>query len=61
MIYELNNTYYIKQGNKYFIADVILKRRTIVVMPTNEYVEELENATEFTYKELKNKLLMKAL
>ena len=59
MIYELDNVYYIKQGNKYFIADVILKKRTIVVTPTSEYVEELENATEYTYKELKEKLLKK--
>lgn len=53
MLYELNNQIYIKQGNKYFLADVIVKPRTIVVQPTNEYVEELEGATEITYKELK--------
>lgn len=57
MLYELNNEIYIKQGDKYFLADVIVKRRTIVVMPTNEYVEELEGATEITYQELKKRLL----
>jgi hypothetical protein len=57
MLYELDNRIYIKQGNKYFLADVIVKRRTIVVMPTNEYVEELEGATEITFKELKKKII----
>lgn len=61
MLYELNNQIYIKQGDKYFIADVIIKRNTIVVNPTNEYVDTLEGATEITYKELKKRYLTKTL
>lgn len=57
MLYELDNQIYMKQGDKYFLADVIIKRNTIVVNPTSEYVDSLEGATEITYKELKNKLL----
>ena len=46
-IYEVNNTYYIKQSNLYFICDVTIKNRNIVVRAISEYIEELP----ITYKE----------
>ena len=61
MLYELNNQIYIKEGDKYFLAEVIVKKNTIVVNPTNEYVDSLEGATEITYKELKKRYLTKTL
>jgi hypothetical protein len=53
MLYELNGDIYIKQGDKYFLADVLPKPTTIVVMPTNEYKDVLEGAKEITFQELK--------
>lgn len=55
MIFEKNNQYYIKQGSLFYLADIILKKHTVVVMPASEYVAELEDVTEITYKELKEK------
>ncbi len=55
MIYQMNNQYYIKQGNLYYVADIVIKSHTIVVMPISEYVTELEGAIEISYQELKNK------
>lgn len=53
MIYEKSGVYYIKQGNLYFVADIIIKKHTVVVMPTSEYITNLDNATEISYQELK--------
>ena len=57
MIYELNNVYYMKINNLYYVADITIKKNTIVIAPTEEYVTELEGATEYTYQELKRKIL----
>lgn len=53
MIYQSNNNYYIKQGNLYYLADIVIKKHTVVVMPTSEYITNLDNATEISYQELK--------
>lgn len=59
IIYELDNVYYLKENDLYYVAEITIKKHTIVVTPTSEYVEELEGATEYTYKELKRKLIGK--
>ena len=57
-IYQVNNTYYIKQSNLYFICDVMIKDHTIVVTPTSQFIEELPiTYKKYTYQELKDKLL----
>jgi hypothetical protein len=56
MIYQKNNEYYIKQEDKFFLADVTIKPHTIVIIPSSEYVKELEDAKEITYQELKRRL-----
>lgn len=61
MIYELNNVYYMKINNLYYVAEITIKKHTIVVSPTEEYVTKLEGATEYTYQELKRKLIPRAL
>lgn len=57
MLYELNNDIYIKQEGKYFLADITKKRNTIVINPSNEYVEELEGAKEVNFYDVKKKVL----
>ena len=57
MIYEKNNEYYIKKDNVYYLVDIVLKKHTIVVMPTSEYVSELLDATEYSFQKLKNKFI----
>lgn len=57
MIYEKNNTYYIKKGSSFYIVDILVKEHTIVIMPTSKYVTILENAKKYTYNELKNKFI----
>lgn len=61
MIYELNNVYYMKINNLYYVAEITIKKHTIVVSPTEEYVTELEGATEYTYAELKRKFIPRPL
>lgn len=62
MIYEKDNIYYLKKGNAYEIANVtikynrIKKRNVIVVTGSGEYINNLENAIEYTFKELQDKL-----
>lgn len=56
MLYELNNQIFIKQGDKFFLADVTIKRNTIVISPSNEYVEELEGAKEVSFYDVKKKI-----
>lgn len=53
MIYKLNNQYYIKQGNLYYLADISHKKHTVVVTASDVYVEKLEGAKEISYNELK--------
>jgi hypothetical protein len=57
MLYELNNQIYIKQGDKYFLADITKKRNTIVINPSSEYVDVLEDAKEVSFYEVKKKVL----
>lgn len=56
MLYELNNQIYIKQGDKYFLADITKKRNTIVINPSNEYVDTLEGAKEVSFYDVKKKI-----
>ena len=53
MIYQANDTFYIKQGNLYYLANIEAKNHTVIVSSNDEYVTSLENAKEITYKELK--------
>lgn len=55
MIYEQNNIYYIKRGNLFYVVDVLVKEHTIVIMPTSNYVNPLDNATEYSFIKLKRK------
>lgn len=57
MLYELNNQIFIKQGDKFFLADVTIKRNTIVISPSSEYVDTLEGAKEVSFYEVKKKVL----
>lgn len=65
MIYEKDNVYYLKKGNGYEIANIsirynrIKKRNVMVVTGNGEYVDELENAKEYNFKELQEKLTEK--
>lgn len=56
-IYEKNNQYYIKRGNLYFLSDIVVKKHTILINQTSEYVTSLEGATELDYKEVKNRFI----
>lgn len=58
MIYKKDGVYYLKIGNLYYVADVVLKPHNVVVIPTSEYVETLEGKViEMTYQELKESLI----
>ena len=65
MIYEKDNVYYLKKGNEYEIATISIKynrtkkRNVIVVSGTGEYVDDLENPVEYSFKELQEKLTEK--
>lgn len=58
IIYKDNNGYYVKQGDLFFLADITIKKHTIVITPTNEYVTSLSGVyKEYSYKELRDELL----
>lgn len=57
MIYEMNNQIYLKQGDKYYLANVDRKKHTIAINPTDEYVTSLEGATEVDYYDLKRAIM----
>lgn len=65
MIYEKDNVYYLRKGNEYEIATISIKynrtrkKNVIVVTGTGEYVSELENPVEYSFKELQDKLTEK--
>ena len=59
MIYQVNNNFYVKQGDLYYLANIEAKNHTVIVSCSDEYVTELENAKEITYKELKELVLNK--
>lgn len=58
IIYKDKGNYYVKQGDLFFLADITIKKHTIVVTPTSEYIEELSSGyKEYSYKELRDELL----
>lgn len=58
IIYKDNNGYYVKQGDLFFLADITIKKHTIVITPTSEYVTSLIGVyKEYSYKELRDELL----
>lgn len=62
MIYEKDNVYYLKKGNEYEIATISIKynrtrkKNVIVVTGSGEYINDLENPIEYSFKELQEKL-----
>lgn len=62
MIYEKDNVYYLKSSNGYEIANIsikynrIKKRNVLVITGSGEFVFDLEEPIEYTFKELENKL-----
>lgn len=62
MIYEKDNVYYLKSSNGYKIANIsikynrIKKRNVLVITGSGEFVFDLEEPIEYTFKELENKL-----
>lgn len=65
MIYKSNDLYYLKKGSGYEIANISIrynrtkKRNVIVVSGTGEYVDDLENPIEYSFKDLQDKLTEK--
>lgn len=59
MIYYKNNTYYIKQGNLYYEADIVVKNHTILINKTDTYVTDLTDYEELTYKQVKGRFIKK--
>lgn len=64
MIYESNNIYYLNKGNQYEIANIeikynrVKKKNVLVVTGSKEFVSYIEEPiTEYTFKELENKLI----
>lgn len=56
-IYEKNDVYYLKEGNRYEIASIEVKPRTIVISGTGEFVFDLDYDKEYTFKELRKKII----
>jgi hypothetical protein len=62
MIYEKDNIYYLKKGNAYEIANIFIKynrikkRNVIVVTGSGEYINDSENPSKYSFKELQEKL-----
>lgn len=62
MIYEKDNVYYLKSGNGYEIANISIKynrlkkKNVLVITGSGEFVSDLEEPIEYTFKELENKL-----
>lgn len=65
MIYEKDNVYYLKKGNDYEIASISIKynrtrkKNVIVVTGSGEYINDLENPIEYSFKELQEKLTVR--
>lgn len=63
MIYEKDGIYYLKKGTGYEIANIEIKynrtkkKNVIVITGAGEFVAELEEPTEYTFKELERKLV----
>ena len=60
MIYKYNNNYYLKKGNGFELANIDIKvrgkRKTLVITGTGIF-EQIENAKEYSYKELEKELI----
>lgn len=59
MIYYKNNTYYIKQGNLYYEADIVVKSHTILISKKDIYVTDLKDYKELTYEQVKSRFIKK--
>lgn len=59
MIYYKNNTYYIKQGNLYYEADIVVKNHTILINKTDTNVTDLKDYKELTYEQVKSRFIKK--
>ena len=60
MIYEKDNLYYLKKGNGYELANIDIKvrgKRKILVITGTGIFEQIENAKEYSYKELEKELI----
>lgn len=60
MIYEKDNLYYLKKGNDYELANIDIKvrgKRKILVITGTGIFEQIENAKEYSYKELEKELI----
>ena len=60
MIYEKDNLYYLKKGNDYELANIDIKvrgKRKILVITGTDIFEQIENAKEYSYKELEKELI----
>lgn len=60
MIYGKDSLYYLKKGNGYELANIDIKvrekRKTLVITGTGIF-EQIENAKEYSYKELEKELI----
>ena len=62
MIYEKDNVYYLKKGNGYEIANIsikynrIKKKNVLVITGSGEFVDNLEDLIEYSFKELEQAL-----
>ena len=65
MIYEKDNVYYLKSSNGYEIANIsikynrIKKKNVLVITGSGEFVFDLEEPKEYSFKELEKKLCEK--
>ncbi len=59
MIYYKNNTYYIKQGNVYYEADIVVKKHTVLINKTDVFITDLEDYEELTYEQVKSRFIKK--
>ena len=64
MIYELNNTYYLKKGNGYEVANIeikysrVKKKNVLVITGSSSYVSNIEDPIkEYSFKELEKELV----
>ena len=60
MIYKKDNLYYLKKGNDYELTNIDIKvrgKRKILVITGTGIFEQIENAKEYSYKELEKELI----
>lgn len=56
IFYIKDNIVYTKKNNHYIAMDVIKTFPTIALLETEQTVDELENAKELSFKELKERI-----